>query len=402
MATDSTGRRDYPTQSSRIVQNVLPKIILTEADLIDASFLAFTNKLASRPTVQEKFVWDVDQFLTPTDTVNGAVASTTQTTFVVDNISRFIPNMLIRNRTTSEMMHVTGVDTATSTLTVVRAVTALGSEGGSAAVNIGDADNIDILSSALGENSSRQVTHSTTPAEVYNYAQIFRKELALSDRQIKREFETGDELPYQQIKAMKEFKMQMSRALLFGERGRTTIDGDNTTYTEGIYNVPTTAAYGAGGTLFENLWNTWLVDEGMRRGSRNKIAFCSSTALRGLLEIVQSKATFNIPLDSGGVKWGAEVVEYTSPTGGKIALIEDRSLTVHAQGSLILADMKHIKKRPFSNNGRSGDVQLFLGTEDTDDIGETSTLYADLGLEYGDEAVHGIVTGITGGAKGTS
>ena len=90
MAVD-LGPRSYPTRSGRIVQNVLPNILLLDSDIKAANFTAFAQRLNSRSTRQEKVTYDTDTFIPNTDTTSAAVSSTTQTTIPVSK-RRILPS----------------------------------------------------------------------------------------------------------------------------------------------------------------------------------------------------------------------------------------------------------------------------------------------------------------------
>ena len=400
-ATHIIGRRGYSTQSGRIIPNVLPRIILIDDNIVDAGFLAFYSKVPVQTTDQEQFKWDIDQYLSITDTVDGAVADTAQETIQVDNPKYFIAGQLWLVKRTGEIMHVKSVNNSTSNVVFTRAVTALNSSGGTAAAAIVDADTLVRVAPAVGENSSRQSTQTTTPSEVSNYCQQFRFELGLSRRQMKRKYETGDELPYQRKKIMKEARMAMNRQFLVGEKARyTDDDGEDVTLTTGIKPVISTYTWSVGGTMHEYEWDEFLVEEGLRRGSRNKVLFSSTNVLLAASQMVKDRVEYTVPFGQGAKKVGITVMEYKAPNGGNIMMVEDRFLSEAMNGTAIGVDMTELHRRVFSRNGFNDDLHIMLGTQDPDDVGNTDTLYADMGLQYGAEQNHFLITNVEGGAKG--
>lgn len=400
-ATHVIGRRSYATQSGRIIPNVLPRIILIDRDPSAAAFLAFYSRVRTRSTSQEQFTWDVDEYLAITDTLDGAVSSTTQETLQVDNPKYFIPGQLWTNKRTGEVVFIKSVNTSTSQITVTRAVTALNSSGGTAAATMNDADTLVRLAPAVGENSTRQTTQTTTPTEVSNYCQQFRWELGLSRRQIKREFETEDELPYQRFKIMNEARMALNRQFLVGEKARyTDDDGEDVTLTSGIKPVISTYTWSVGGTLHEYEWDEFLVEEGLRRGSRNKVLFASTNVILALSQMTKDRVEYSVNFGTGPRQVGITVMEYMAPNGGRIMVVEDRFLSEAFNGIAIGVDMSELERRVFSRNGYNDDLHIMMGTQDNDDLGNTDTLYADIGLQYGAEQHHFLITNVEGGAKG--
>jgi len=63
-------------------------------------------------------------------------------------------------------------------------------------------------------------------------------------------------------------------------------------------------------------------------------------------------------------------------------------------------DLSQLKRRVFSRNGFNDDLHIMMGTQDNDDLGNTDTLYADMGQQYGAEQNHFLITNVSGGAKG--
>lgn len=394
------GRRSYNTRSGRIIPNVLPKIILIDRNIQDAGFITFISKLKGRATLQEKVTWDTDEFRATTAIVNGAVASTTQTTIVFDDASLFNIGELWANTRTAEIVQIKDRNTSTEIVEVIRAVTALNSSGGSAAAAINDDDTFARIATAVGENSSRQTSITTNTEEVYNYCQIFRTDLSMSERQIKREFENDNEYSYQQMKQIKEFRMDLDRAFLFGERARfTDAAGDDTTLMSGIRPQISTNDFSVGGTLYKSEFDEWCVEEGFRYGSRDKMMFTSTDVILGFTQMVDTNLTFQIDLvGKEGVTFGLSVLRYIAPNGGRLLLIEDRNISNQYNGEGYLVDMSQMERRVFSNNGRSGEMKVIEGTQDVDDVGRVDTIMADMTMTWGSEKTHGKITGVSGGS----
>ena len=378
--------------------------MLIDSNINDAAFLAFFSRVPKQNTGQEQFKWEVDQFRSLNDTVDGAVSGTTATTIGVDNPTRYNPGEVWLVKRTGELMYIKSVNNATSNIIVTRGVGALNSSGGTSAAAIVDADTLIRLAPAVGENSTRQTTKTTTPTEISNYAQAFRWDLSLSRRQIKRQFETGAELPYQTKKQLKEAQKIINATFIDGEKARyTNDDGDDITLTQGIRGVPSTHTYAVGGTLHESSLDDFLMKNGLRQGSRNKVLFCSVDVLQAFTEIAKDRLEYsfmNLEGKTGGI--GIEVIQYMAPNGGKLMLVEDRHMSENHAGDAFGVDMSQLKRRVFSGNGYDDDLKFIPDTQDKDDLGFVTTLYGDFGLEYGAEQHHFSITGVTGGAKGQS
>jgi hypothetical protein len=286
-------------------------------------------------------------------------------------------------------------------VTFTRAVTTKESSGGTAEAAMVSGDTLVRVAPAVGENSVRQTTQTTTPTEVKNYCQQFRWELGLSRRQMKRRFETEDELPYQRMKIMNEARMALNRQFLIGEKARyANDDGDDVTLTSGIKPVISTYTWAVGGTMHEYEWDEFLVEEGLRRGSTSKILFASTDVILALSQMTKDRVEYSVGFGQGSRAVGITVMEYMAPNGGRIMVVEDRFLTEGFNGIAIGVDMSELKRRVFSRNGFNDDLHIMMGTQDNDDLGNTDTMYADIGLQYGPEQHHFLITNVSGGAKG--
>ena len=401
-ATHEIGRRSYDIRSSRIVQNVAPQILMLEPDLSDAMFLAFFQTLKSEPTPQEKFTFDVDEHLETSDVTTASVTATAED-IDVTNPKYFNVGQVWQNSRTSEMIHVKTVSVGTSRITATRGVGALNSSGGTAGTAMNSGDTLLKRAVAIGEDHRRQPTQSTTPTAVFGYSQEFRYDISFSNRQLKRNFENGSERDYQMRKQLMNARKDINRAFLFQEIARfTDPNTGDTTLSKGIRSVPTTYTWAAGGVMYENDLDEFLVEEGLRKGSRHKILFVSTNIMLGFTQMLKDRLVFQTsPLPIGKAKIGVSVAEYMAPNGHTLALAEDRNISEDFNGEAYGVDLSQMKRRVFSQGNRSGELHVISSTQDKDDMGEVNTLYGDMGLQWGIEAAHFKITGVTGGAKGS-
>ena len=403
MATITTGRRQYDVRSSRIDPNVMKSIILRDRDLQEGNYLTFYGRCRTRTTIQEKITWDIDTFL-PTSDTTSASATATATTIAVTNVTRFIAGQTWTDKNTGEEFRVEGTNPATGNISVTRAITALSSGGGTAATAMGSGDTLVRLMPVVGEDNRRQTTQTTIPEEVFNYAQAIRYDMEMSERQIKRSFQSGEsEWTYQLDKMMLQARKDMNGAFLANERGRynDSSEGD-VTLTRGILNVPTTNVFAVNGTLYQVAFDEWLAEEGSRFGPRNKVLVASTDVLLAFKEMHDQLAFYTVDMGTRDSSMGLRVGVYHGPTGGEILLVEDRFLSDNFNGTAVLVAFSSVERALFSNHGISGELQLVRDTQDDDDMGRAVTLKGDMGMTWGDEAFHGKLTGVTGGAKGRS
>lgn len=403
-ATVLQSRRSYPTRTGNIIPNVLPKILLLDSDPNQAALLAFINRLSGETTKQEKFQWSVDTWLPTTDTVR-TTAAAGATVIPVDNPKYYLANEQWMNSDSNEHILITAVDVTNKTISAIRGIGALNTEGGTAAAEMTEDDQLVKIAPAIGENSSRQGILSTIEEDVYNYCQFMRWELSMSMRQQKREFLTGDDLPYQQMKIMKEARMALQRMFMSGQRGKfNNSEGEQVTTTNGLQSIISTNSLDVSGILYENALDTYLAENVFRYGSMQKVAFSSQKFMLAFTQMGKGLTTSNLDLSSenSNIKIGMSVVEYLSPDGGTLKLVHDRFLTNTQNGNAYIADMAGLKKTMFTNNGISGDLHIIQDTGDADDIGFTETLIGDMGMKWGNEENHSEILSVTGGAAGSA
>ena len=399
----STGRRQYDDRSDRIIPNVMPNLILTDRDLQEGSFLTFFSRVPTETTRQEKVQWDVDDFMPVSDQVDASYTAA-EVNIGVDNPARFAKGQTYRVKRTGEVMRVESVNIGTSKVRMTRAISALSSGGGTAAAAVVLDDVLIRLMPAVGEDNRRQPTQTTIPEQVFTYTQPIRYEMEMSRRQRKRSFLSGEsEWSYQVEKTLLQARKDINGAFLANERGRfTDPDEGDITLTRGMMNVPTTNILAVGGgTLYQNALNEWLVEEGMRRGPRNKVLVSSTDLVLAITEMFNELAHFNVDMKVGKSSMGVQVISYMSPNGGQLMVVEDRFLSDNYNGDGVLVSFQEVKRPVFSNHGINDELHWEHNTQDPDDMGAAWTLIGDFGLKWGDEIVHGKITGATaGGAKG--
>ena len=299
---------------------------------------------------------------------------------------------------------VSDTNVGTGNITVVRAVTALSSSGGTAAAAMNSGDTLIRLNTAVSELNRRQVTQTTTPSEVYNYCQQMRWDLALSRRQLKRAFENEDEMPRELTKMMKEVRMDTDKGYLFNERARYTDDNsDDVTIMGGIRPAISTYTLAVGGTLFKSTFDDFLAEEGFKHGGAKKIFFVSRKIITAFTNMLDTIASYEINTSGDRNVWiGSKVLHYMGPTGDDLLIVEDRNITDLRSGEGYGVDMTQLERRHFSNNGFSGNMEMIRNTQDVDDTGQATTIIQDDCITWGQEKNHFKITGVEGGSYSVS
>jgi len=402
MATNKQGRRLYSFQTALHVQNIMPDIVFVDGNLEEAGFLAWLNQMEMVLTPTKQFDFYEDDWLPATDTVNGAVTGTTATQITVDTIAAYIPGHLWQNKRTGEVYYVKSTSQTAGTIEVERAVGYNSTDTtGTTAAAISDEDTLIRLGPTQGEVSTRQTAQSTTPSQVYNYAEKMRGEVIMSDWQRKVKHITGADWDYQLDKAFKQFRKDLNGKLYVGERNSLTLNGQAHYLTGGLDFYISTNILAASGTLHEYQFDQWLVDEAMRYGPSEKLMLCSSNVIRAITEMAKDQISIQrVNLGTKDMALGVQVLRYVSPTGRTLRIMEDRFLSTALQGHARVIDTQVCKLRHFSGDGIDGRPRLIPNTQDVDADDFASTIVADIGLETGPEKHHGKLSGVTAGAAG--
>ncbi len=214
-----TGKATYSAGASlpelaEDVSDIIGIVSPFETPLLDA--LGDASR-AAQSTVHE---WLEDELLPAGDAINDATYTnaTTDTSFVVDNGSRFRVGDQIQVANSREVMLVTGV--STNTLTVVRGY------GGTTAEPLADNKALRILGNAALEGDDRPATRFTNRARKSNYTQIFTAAVEVSGSQLAaKQIAVGDELDYQKAERLRELLRDLEQCVVNGVAPVSTPEG---------------------------------------------------------------------------------------------------------------------------------------------------------------------------------
>lgn len=313
----------------------------------EAPLTAITMKLRSVKAISPKVEWLEDDYLPATDAINFTTGYTAASTFlVVDNVGYFRIGDVVKVLDTNENLHVTAL--GANGIQVTRSI------GTADASTIDDNDVLLIIGNANRENSSKRVIKTTQKTPLYNYTQIFRWEFGASGTLQESQLYGGDDLSYQQKKAGKEFRIQMERSFLFGDRDTDEASTTSTPlrFCDGIFNRITTnvTTIGGNGTITADLMETFLRDA-FRYGPARKILFAS----RKIVSFITILARSSLQVRETTTSFPLALTEYVSPHG-KLYITTHNLLEGAGSGNnyayeswAALLDMDSIFYRPLGN-----------------------------------------------------
>jgi hypothetical protein len=381
MATITGARTTTNILSDQLAIDLGDRISLLEPDV--QPLAVFSRDVAKRRTVATKFSWIEDQSKPRYDAINnGAGYASGATSIVVDNGPYFAQWDHVLVTRTGELIRVTAV--STNTLTVVRGI-------GSTAAAIVDNDELLIVGSAQPENDTSKPARSSNPVKSTNYTQIFRTPFEASNSLLASSFQVSPaDWPHQARLAGIEHAKDMEYSLLLGRKNLDTSGATELRTTGGALSFISTNQTDAGGDLSEAEFNAAML-QAMRYGSRRKLALASGVGVSALNKFPASKQQTR----NDETTYGMDVTTYQSPFGS-IRLVYHRLLEGAKYGGyIVILDMSQIAYRYLANDTVSRDTKLLPNRQPNDQDGRKDEMLSEIGLEFGQQRYHAVITGIT-------
>ena len=194
--------------------DVDPDVAILEDDESRFTKFLMTPGLKKRTTFSIKPQWLEDELLPRTSAlIAGPTYSASNTDFKVTagQWNRFRVNDVIKNETTNEFSVVTAINSATDTLTVIRAV---GSTAGTPAAG----HVVFIVSNAFPQGSDIGEFRITKKVGLFNYTQIFRHAFSFTRTMKGQKYISGDPVAYQTRLQMLYHRRAMEHQFTVGGR----------------------------------------------------------------------------------------------------------------------------------------------------------------------------------------
>ena len=337
----------------------------------------------ARSTVHE---WLEDALLPNTDRINDAAFGNplTDTSFIVDNADRFRAGDQVRMASASEVMLVTGVDTATQTLTVTRGY------GATVAEALSDDAELLILGNAALEGDDADAARFTARSRRSNYTQIFSATVEVSGSELAvRQLGVRDELDYQKLQRTRELMRDLENCVINGRGPAATQEGSSTVRRtmRGIRSFlstnvfePGSDGFPAGTTLTEEQLNAALRSIWQRSSGQVDLVVVGGQEKRAINQFVATNRRFTPMSDT----YRDNVQVYESDFGICRVVL---SRWVPA-GTVLLLDSSRVEVAPLS--GRSFHYRSLATTGDR----ESGQLIGEYTLELRNENAHGVIEGL--------
>lgn len=383
MAEPVSGMRGTIQSASETsqVRDVADKIALLQPD--DSPLLAFTNGLKKKKeATNTKFEWFEDE-LRPNVVTNTATGTGTSVTVTTGTGGRVrVDDILVTS--TGEAMLVTAI--STDTLTVTRSM------GAVAAASLANGDQLIIAGNALMEGASNPTYKYTAKAPKFNYIQIFRDTIEMTETQASIDSYGGDDRTHQRKMRGSEHKRGIEQAFLFGDAFEDTTGTQARRGTGGLINLITTNVTDAGGVLTEGTLETFcrsLFRYSPSDASASKLFLASPIIISALNFFNKSK----LVVSSNEKTFGVSLATYRSGHG-------DLKVARH----WLLADFTDFTKYGFALDPQnimyrylSGhDTKLLTNLQNKTDEKFIDEYRTHCGLQVMQERTHAILKGVTG------
>ncbi len=307
---------------------------------------------------------------------SNAIDTNVATTLTVTNISDnafAVPNTLLLNTRTNEIVRATASGT-TTTVVVARGV------AGSTAAATVVGDKWVIVGSADVEGGSKPTSVSFDPTTDYNYTQIFKTGVSLTNTQKATYLRTGDKEQEMVTKALKLHMADIERTMFWGRRYEENgTSAQPRRFTGGLFNMITNVTDAVSGfattnTITENEFDRLLIETIFAWGGKQKLAICGPRVVSNLQKIAKSRWQ---PTQVEGT-YGVSMTGYSTFAGDLNVIMHPMFRQVPGfDSTMIILDLPYLKYRYM--DGR--DTQLKRDIQAPDADGTEHYYMTECGLE---------------------
>lgn len=337
--------------------------------------LSLTSKLNSKPAINPKIEWIEDESMPRITTLSASAASNATAWGTTADIFRV--GDVIRNTVKGWGILVTATAAGAVSGSAV---------GGTAQTTATSGDEIYLVANANTEGASLREIKFPQVVNASNYCEIVRTPFGLTATEKATTHYGGPEEDRLKSKFGREHARALEQIGFFGLRD---LKATNERLAGGVLEFISTNSTGAGGTLTEATWQTFL-RSAFRFGSERKLAFCSPLAVAAIEGFARANLKVN---DDRAESYGVTMKTYYSGQG-IIDLIMHRDWndsTIYG-GYVIVIDLDAFKYRPLT--GR--DTKLKMNVQAPDYDGVKHEYITEASFEIQHERKHAKLTGITG------
>ena len=255
----------------------------------------------------------------------------------------------------------------------------LGGATGAAASAAGD---VWLIGNANEEGAGLRDIKSTIAAEVYNYCQIFRTPIGITETAKNTKTWTKEnDFDYQRRKKGIEHMVDIERAFLFGKRGLVTTGTHPKRFSAGILSRIQT--YATAGVDTEAEVESWL-ESLFAHGNVEKYLFASAS----VVSMINGWAKGKLQVMSKDKTYGLRITTYDSPHG-TLHMIKHPLLTGTTYGNYAVGlDMETLTYRYLSNR----DTKLMTNRQAPGEDSQVDEYLSEVGLQMEQEKRHAVMS----------
>lgn len=243
--------------------------------------------------------------------LDAPAAGTPQSIAVTAGAQAYKSGDVLMVEKTLEIMHVVQDPVGDTAVSVIRGMA--GTTPGAVTV-ASENPYIICIGSAYEEASPAPTGVNFDPTKVYNFCQIFRNTLEMSNTAQQTNLRTTDQVKEAKREVLQLHGIDMERAFWWGSRGQTTKNGKPLRFTAGITSfIDANNIVNNAGTPTKMTDLEGWMERMFRFGSNEKMVFCGNRALLAIQQVVRKNSTFNI--ESGIKEYGMEITKLVCPFG---------------------------------------------------------------------------------------
>ena len=442
MSTYNSGQVKFGTPGA-VIDNTIPSRRLYDfsdrvADLSpeESPFFVYLSKVGKVPTSDSQFRFLEDRTkVSMTDRsflLKGGVtlvAAGSDDTLIFDTaggdgVDWLIPGMVVaigdvdgNSVPTTSNVRINTVDNSSSATQTTCSVTSISVIGGST-LALADDSKCTVIGTSFEQGSGAPDVFSQELDNDYGFTQIFKTACEMTNT-ARATVYRGYADEWQRIWNLKlrEHKIDIERAMLFGQRG----SAGGIQYTDGIVgstiyngysnivNDGSQLSYNSGAPYYKsNTAAQWTYDDMLsdfevmfdpaRGGSRAKLALASRPVIShfnklgstGMISgsLTDGDTRYNFPSSTGSF---GHLVNKVQTVHGDVTLVAEPLFRGFAAGFMMMVDLDHVSYRPLVGNGVNRDTSITTNVQQADEDLRKDMILTEAGLEVSLPETHALI-----------